>query len=140
MNNSDLVCSVFSFLKYNETKCLSYVCKNWYNITILSNKSYLSEIIYEHMKNNFNELLRHCTTLQYIHVKYIDDLELWLPFYFKQLKYIYFERCNFININNFITPITEYIKLEQCNEQCTNKNSMIPNLNEYPNLKKINVS
>jgi hypothetical protein len=88
---------------------------------------------------NLKELMRHYRTVCIIHIKNIDDLELWLPLRFNQARHIHLERCSFIDVNNFITQSVENIKLERCNEHAVDKTALIPNLEKYPNIKRLTV-
>ena len=139
MHTDDITCKIFSFLEYEETKKLPLVCQRWNYIVNKTDKSFLSEIVYEN-HTDLHILYRHYKTIRRIHAKYIENLDLWLTFDFKHLRTIIFERCSFNHINSFITSETENIKLERCNEDCVNKDSLEPDLKKYPNLKTLTVS
>lgn len=141
LNNipDDLTCLMFSYLPYYDTRRLSLVCRSWCRITTQTNKCYLSDMVYNGTNEDFCEVYRHRNTLRRIHVKWMDQLEIFLPFKLN-LTSIIFEMCNFENINNFISSYTRHIKLINCNEdKPKNKQYLIPDRLLYPNLQTITV-
>jgi len=138
-NVTDLNCHILSYLTYDDSKRLSMASRLWYNLIEHSGIPFLSEFLYDHHAGDFKSILKHHKTIRKLHVRSIDDLEMWLPVILHNTMYLYLERCTFNNINNFITPQTRYIRIERCNEDYTDKQSLIPNLQTYPDIEEIQV-
>lgn len=118
----DIVRTVFSYIEYDEIKegRLHLVCKTWRKIIKDPNEpGFLSDMRID-SNTSMNEIMRHLSTLRRIHIKYVDDIDKWVPFQFPSLRFLHLERCTFRNIDSLIPSRdikNRLIKMERCNEK-----------------------